>query len=408
MGSPPRHEQARQAATPALRGTPPVWLLVLVTFSGTLGMHVFVPALPAMATDLQTGPAAAQLTISLYILGLAFGQLIYGPLSDCFGRRPTLLVGLGLYTFAGAVALMAPAIELLIAARLAQALGGCAGLLLGRAIVRDTTQSGAAVRRLALINLITMLGPGLAPILGSSIVPAFGWRAIFILLTALGIFNLFATWFLLQETGQPSRRLSAATVTRAYLHLLGSIRFVGFAVSGGAATTSFYSFISAAPFILTHQLQRPLSEVSLYLGLLIVGIAVGNSLAGRLAGKWPTDRLMKAGSGMLIASSLTLLVAVLWWTPPAPLVGGLMFLYSVGAGLCSPTMSISAISVDPQLTGSASGLYGFTQMAIGALCAALSGLGPNPLLTVGIVLVVASALGRLALAGALRRTTGAS
>ena len=122
----------------------PLWLLTLITFSGTLAMHIFVPALSYAADDLQASASEMQLTISLYILGLAFGQLIYGPISDRFGRRPTLIAGLILYTLAGLAALFAPDAESLIAARLFQALGGCAGLVLGRAIVRDSRAAEAA------------------------------------------------------------------------------------------------------------------------------------------------------------------------------------------------------------------------------------------------------------------------
>src|SRR3954454_23593720 len=145
---------------------PPLWLLVLITLSGTLAMHMFVPALPSAAVDLGASVAAMQTTISLYILGLAFGQLVYGPLSDRFGRRPTLMLGLALYTAAGLAATLAPGVGALIAARLVQALGGCAGLVLGRAMVRDTAEAKDAVRRLALLTLMMMAGPGVAPLIG--------------------------------------------------------------------------------------------------------------------------------------------------------------------------------------------------------------------------------------------------
>ena len=142
----------------------PLWLLVMITLSGTLAMHMFVPALPDAARALHTNSAAVQATIGIYILGLAFGQLFYGPLSDALGRRPMLMVGLSLYLGAGIVAALAPNVETLVLARLFQALGGCAGLALGRAMVRDTTSADEAVRALALLNLIMMVGPPMAAI----------------------------------------------------------------------------------------------------------------------------------------------------------------------------------------------------------------------------------------------------
>jgi MFS transporter, DHA1 family, multidrug resistance protein len=128
----------------ATRLTVPLWLLGLFTFSGTVGMHIFVPALPAAAEDLRATPAALELTISLYILGLAVGQLVYGPASDRFGRRPALLAGLSIFTIASVAALFAPDVHTLVLARFFQALGGCSGLVLARAIIRDTSQAHEA------------------------------------------------------------------------------------------------------------------------------------------------------------------------------------------------------------------------------------------------------------------------
>ncbi|HEY9023657.1 MAG TPA: MFS transporter, partial [Burkholderiaceae bacterium] len=193
---------------PLVRRPVPLWLLVLVTFSGTLAMHMFVPALTVAAQSLQVDAATIRMTISVYIFGLAVGQLVYGPLSDVFGRRPTLLAGLALYTAGGFVSAIAPNVGVLVAARLVQAAGGCAGLLLGRAIVRDTAESNDAVRRLALMSLMTMVGPGLAPLVGGLLAGAFGWRAIFVLLTALGVLNFCVSWRLLPETGRPGGRIS--------------------------------------------------------------------------------------------------------------------------------------------------------------------------------------------------------
>src|SRR4051812_39978971 len=211
-----------------LKRKPALWLLVLITFTGTLAMHMFVPALPIAAQDLGASIAAMQMTISLYILGLAFGQLIYGPLSDCFGRRPILMVGLVLYTAAGVAAALAPGIHALIAARLFQALGGCAGLVLGRAMVRDISAPEAAARQLAVMNLIVVIGPALAPLFGGLLASSLGWRSIFLMLVALGATNILCAWRLLPETGQPSGMISVLSLGRDYKGLLGSRAFVGY------------------------------------------------------------------------------------------------------------------------------------------------------------------------------------
>lgn len=152
----------------------PLWLLVLVTLSGTMAMHIFVPALPVAGATLGAAPAGMQQTITLYVLGLALGQLVYGPLSDTLGRRPTLLVGLSLYLLGSVVALCAPTLEWLVGARLLQALGGAAGITLGRAIVRDTSAPARVTADLALLNLLTLVGPGLGPIVGAYLAERLG------------------------------------------------------------------------------------------------------------------------------------------------------------------------------------------------------------------------------------------
>jgi len=372
----------------------PLWLLVLITISGTLAMHMFVPALPDAARTFGASIAAMQMTISVYILGLAVGQLIYGPLSDGLGRRPMLIVGLSLYTVAGLAAALASGVQTLVAARLFQALGGCAGLALGRAIVRDRAQADEAVRDLALLNLMMMVGPGLAPLLGSGLTVAFGWRSIFLLLAALGGVTLLFTWRLLPETSRPTGNISVAALVRDYALLLRSPRFMGFALGGGCATTSIYAFIAAAPFILSSQLHRSLHEVGLYLGLLMVGMSLGNALTRHLIRKVSLERLLIAANLVSMASAMTLLVVTLIGALTVADVMGPMFLFALGAGASSPAALTKALGVDSTLIGSAAGLYGFTQMAVGALCTFAVGIGQNPALAAACVLTVAAVLGQ--------------
>jgi DHA1 family bicyclomycin/chloramphenicol resistance-like MFS transporter len=375
----------------------PLWLLVLVTISGTLAMHMFVPALPAAAATFGVGSAAMQTAISVYILGLAAGQLIYGPLSDGLGRRPMLLVGLGLYTLAGLAAALAPSAHVLVGARLFQALGGCAGLALGRAMVRDTSNSEDAVRDLALLNLMIMVGPGLAPLIGSLLADHFGWRSIFVLLAGVGAVTSLFAWRLLPETSRPSGQFSPRALLRDYRRLLRHRAFLGFALGGGCTTTSVYAFIAAAPFIFTTQLQRPLHEVGFYLGMLIIGMSLGNALTRRLVRTLDVERLLLTGNGLCLVCAAGFVGLVLAGELSVPLVIGLMFLYTLGAGLASPAALTKALSVDDHLIGSAAGAYGFTQMIIGAACTTAAGIGSNPALSAAAVLLAASCIGQLAL-----------
>lgn len=364
----------------------PLWLLTLITFSGTLAMHIFVPALPHAADDLGASIAAMQMTVGLYILGLAFGQLAYGPLSDRFGRRPVLMAGLALYAAAGLAAALAPSAQALIAARLFQALGGCAGLVLSRAIIRDLASPSEAARRLALLNLMATVGPGLAPLLGGAVTEMLGWRWIFVLLCALGLGNILLTWRLLPETGPGGTGVDARTLFRHYRQLFRTPAFLGFSIGGGCATTSMFAFVASAPFIFTAQLHRPSHEVGIYLALLVSGVWIGSMLVSRLVISVPMGKILVRGNYLGVAAAALLLAAALADQLSVPLVVASMFLYTVGVGVAAPVALTQAISVNPQVIGSASGLYGFTQFSVGAICTALAGIGPNPALATALVL----------------------
>jgi DHA1 family bicyclomycin/chloramphenicol resistance-like MFS transporter len=388
------------AATLARRA--PLWLLALITFSGTLAMHIFVPALPLAATDLGASAGSLQLTISFYIVGLAVGQLVYGPLSDRYGRRPVLMIGLALYTVAGLAAALAPDVHGLIAARLFQALGGCAGLVLGRAIVRDGATLAEAAKRLALMNLMVTVGPGLAPIAGSALAATTGWRSIFLVLGGLGILNILCAWRLLPETGGPAANHDAQTVLRHYRQLITSPAFLGYAIGGGCATTSMYAFISAAPFIFAHQLHRPSHEVGVYLAIVVLGLWLGSVAASRLAGRFPMALLLVRANLLSLTGAILFLACVLSGHLTVLATLGCMLMFTFGVGIAGPTALAEAISVNPHVVGSASGVYGFTQMMVGAICTSLASVGSSPALASALVLAAAGLLAQAAFWVAVR------
>ncbi|HVX77725.1 MAG TPA: multidrug effflux MFS transporter [Bradyrhizobium sp.] len=383
-----------------LRPRAPLWLLASVTFSGTLAMHIFVPALPLAATDLAASPGAMQLTISVYILGLAIGQLLYGPLSDRFGRRPVLLVGLLLYSVAGLISALAPDVRVLVAARLFQAIGGCSGLVLGRAIVRDGVNVDEATRRLAIVSLIVNVGPGLAPLIGAELGAYLGWRSIFFALTALGVINFLITWHLLPETGLKHsghhEARKASELWSNFRQLITSRAFLGYAIGGGCATTSMYAFISAAPFIFTEQLHQPNRDVGIYLAVIVGALWFGSVVASRVAGRVAVNRQMIGGNLLSVGGAFIFLGAVLFGILNIPITVGSMILFTFGVGVSSPPALAEAMSVNPKVIGSASGVYGFTQMTVGAICTSAASLGPTPALGSAVVLAVAGALAQFA------------
>lgn len=382
--------------------TAPLWLLTLITFSGTFAMHIFVPALPEAARALGASIGEMQMTMSVYIFGLAAGQLAYGPLSDRYGRRPVLIAGLVLYAIAGLGASFVGDVHHLIVARLLQALGGCAGMVVGRTIVRDTTAPQESARRLATMNLMVALGPGAAPLIGGALATAFGWRSIFYGLSLLGIVNvLFAIW-LLPETRPATAGTQASSLARNYGKLLVTPAFLGFAIGGGCATTSMYAFLSVSPFIFAHQLGRPDYEVGIYPAILVAGLWLGTVAATRLIPRVPIDKLAVGANIVSVLAALIFLAAVLSHHLTVLSAIGPMFVFGMGAGIASPAALTQAISVNPQVIGSASGLYGFSQMGVGAICTALVGLGSDPALAAAIILATAGVIGQISFWIALR------
>jgi MFS transporter, DHA1 family, multidrug resistance protein len=382
----------------------PFSLIVAITACGTLGMHLIIPALPETARALNVSPGAIQLTITLYLIGLAIGQLIYGPISDRFGRRPVLIAGLGLFTLAGIATAAAPGVLTLVVARVLQSIGACSGLVLGRAIVRDLAPPDRAAAQLAMLTLVMSAAPAIAPVLGGYATAWIGWRAAFALLAIVGAATLVLAVLLPPETN----RLQSGT--RASL-LVGSLRlfrsraFCGYVLGGACTTTSFYAFMAASPFILIDLLHQPTERVGLYYLLLMAGVAAGSLLANRIAGRIRVRVALRLANSFAIAGAALFMLADLTGMLNVVTVIAPVVLFMVGAGMASPFALSGAVSVNPHAIGAASGLYGFTQMAYGALCTVIVEVWrPGSVLTVAAVLLGSALLGQAALSLAVQRT----
>lgn len=397
---------------PLLRRRPkaPFILLVAMTACGTLGMHVIIPALPATARALGMSVGSAQLTITLYLVGLAAGQLVYGPISDRFGRRPVMLAGLSLFTAASVVTALAPNATVLIVARIVQSIGGCAGLVLGRAAVRDGASADKAAGQLALLTLVMALVPSVAPVIGGYVTTWFNWRASYVLLTLFGGATLLACLLLMPETMTPTGG-SHRSMATAYVRLLRSPRFRGYAVGGACSTTAFYGFMSASPFIFEGLLHQPTERIGLYYLFLMGGVTLGSFGANRVAGRLAVPSALRIANSLGIAgAALFALADVTGYLSVATVVAPVS-LFMVGAGMASPFALTGSVSVNPRMIGAASGLYGFVQMMYGMLCTVVvETWHPGAVYPVATVLLGSALLGQVALSGAIRaeRTHAAS
>jgi DHA1 family bicyclomycin/chloramphenicol resistance-like MFS transporter len=391
-------------STPPFRGRAraPFLLLVAMTACGTLGMHIIIPALPATARALGMSIGTSQLTITLYLIGLAIGQLLYGPISDRFGRRPVLLGGLSLFTAASIATAFAPSASVLIGARILQSLGGCAGLVLGRAAVRDGATADKAAGQLALLTLVMAMVPAIAPAIGGYLTAYFDWRASYVLLALFGASTLLACALVMPETLSDPGTTRRSMLT-AYVRLLRSRRFLGFAIGGACSTTAFYAFMSASPFIFEMQLHEPTQRVGLYYLLLMLGVAAGSFGANRVAGRVSIQKALRIANGLGILGAALFALADAGNLLSVVTVVAPVSLFMVGAGMASPFALAGSVSVNPQAIGAASGMYGFIQMGYGMLCTVVvETWHPGAVYPVATVLLGSALLGQAAMSIAVR------
>jgi DHA1 family bicyclomycin/chloramphenicol resistance-like MFS transporter len=381
----------------------PFSLLVAMAACGTLGMHVIVPALPATARALGMSISTAQLTITLYLVGLAAGQLLYGPVSDRYGRRPVLLVGLTLFTAASIATVLAPTGGILIGARILQSIGGCAGLVLGRAAVRDSATPDKAAGQLALLGLVLALIPAIAPAIGGYVTAYVSWRGAYALLAVFGGLTLLACAVLLPETLAPQTVSHRGSMAASYARLLRSAGFLGYSLGGACSTTAFYGFMSASPFIFERHLHQPTQSIGIFYVFLMGGVALGSVMANRIARLVSLMTALRIANALGIAGGALFALADATDTLTVATVVAPVTLFMVGVGLASPFALAGAVSVNPGAIGAASGLYGFIQMGYGMLCTVVvETWSPGAVYPVVAVLLGSAILGQLAMMVAAR------
>ena len=260
-------------------------LLVALMVTSQVAITIFLPSLPSMAGDLGTSQALVQMTVSAYLGAFAIAQLVVGPISDAIGRRKPLIAGLILFTLGSIACAAAPTIDILIGARMAQAIGGCACLVVGRAIVRDTTDGAAATRAMAYLGMSLAVAPMLAPLLGGQLETAFGWQSNFLFTALLGGLTLIATIQTLEETlPMEARRLTnTGALARTYLRLSMMGKFMGYSFCTAAMGAAFQAFLAGAPFALIVVMDVPPEQLGYFIMAVPIGYIIGNYISSRMA-----------------------------------------------------------------------------------------------------------------------------
>lgn len=356
---------AESAGRPAL---PPLWLLVTMMFAGQLAVTIFLPSLPSMEAALGTSQAAIKLTISAYLGAFALAQLVVGPLSDRYGRKRPLLIGMALFTVASFVCAAAPTAEVLIGARVAQAIGACAGIVITRAIIRDTTEGASATRALAYMGMALGAGPAMAPLIGGQIEHWLDWRASFYATAIMGMIVFAAALATLRETLPPeARRVTGGrTLALTYVRLLRMPVYMGYSMGTGVLSAAFQAFLAGAPFVLITLKGVPPELLGFYTLPVPVAFIITNGLAGWLSRRLRRHTVIWIGYACSLSGTFALVALSLLGldTPNAMLVP--LFVYSAGAGFLLPNCLAGALeAVEPPVAGSASALGGFIQMGSG-------------------------------------------
>lgn len=372
---------------------------------GPFGMHVLLPALPAIAVDLAQPAATVQLLISLSLVAIAFGNLIVAPLSDRFGRKAVIVAGLWLFLAGSLAGLFATSIKVLIAARIVQAFGGGAAMAVGRAAITDFYGVGRSANALATVATAVLVVPMFAPILGGFTVEWIGWRAAFALALALGGAVLYFAVSRMAETHAGARSAGPSLQTFAsYRRLLGSseyLRYVGF---GSCMMGAVTVFVTSAPYVAINVLGVTPSNYGLLFFLPAFAGFAGFFYTARMAHRIGGPRMMRIGAVLSCTGAAALVGATLAGATNPLMLFLPGMLVSGGNALSAPNSISGAITSTPDMAGAASGLLGFAQLLVGAvatqLVAVFANQTPYPLVTAIAVL----SLGALAMFARLSRT----
>lgn len=349
-------------------------LLALLAAMGPLSIDTYLPSMPAIAADFDTVSSLVQQSVSAYFFGLATGQIICGPFSDRFGRRPVLFAGLGLYLLATLVCILAPTIGVLIGGRALQGLGASATTAAGRAVIRDVWSGNQAARAMSFVILVMTFAPLIAPLLGGQIVAYFGWRAVFWVMAGFGALLVILVQFRLSETNGPERRagVSISNYFLAYGHVLGNGRAWGYLLTGGLSFATLFAYITGSPFVYIELFGVDPEYFGFFFGLNVIGLAFGNWLNSRYVVRFGYLRLLGIGTATSGVGVLAFLLSTLMIKEGFIAVVVTLFIAVSPVSMIGANAMAGLLDHYPNNAGAASALFGVHQYGLGALAGVLT------------------------------------
>ncbi|NRB38436.1 MAG: multidrug effflux MFS transporter [Pseudomonadales bacterium] len=381
--------------------TPPVpagliYILAGIVALGPLSVDLYLPAMPSMVLFFDTQLSQVQLTLSSYLLGFALFHLVCGPLSDRYGRKPVLLVGLSLYVVMSAFCAMAETIEELIIFRFLQAMGACCAPTLGRAIVRDVYPPQDSVKALAYVSSLMALAPVLAPTIGGVLVRFGDWRLTFWALVVAGLAAILLTCLGVKESLPERQTLHPKNIMANFYALLSSRIYMGNVLTAACLYAGAFAFLSGASFILIDFMHVKAEFFGLYFMVIVAGYVAGNLFTAKLAYAWPVKNVFKLGIAVAtIPSFLMVIFCLLQWYHPLLIVTPVLFV-TMGIGLVLPQAMGLALRPFAHMAATASAMMGFLQMMVASIAGLLVGLfltaEPLPMALVILATGLASAL----------------
>ncbi len=351
-------------------------VLGLLTAVGPFAIDMYLPALPAIAADFDTTAAGAQSTLVGYFLAVALCQIVYGPISDSFGRKPPLYFGMALYAIGALGCSIAPTIGWLVAARFVQGMGACAGMVIPRAIVRDLHNGPEAARLMALMMLVFSVSPILAPLFGSLVTQVTTWRWIFVATSLIGFLGLALNAFLLAETRPPEKRLPfhIGSIARNYGALFRDRHFLGVVLIGAFGMSSFFAFLSSSSFIYINHFGLTPTQFGIAFAVNAIAFIGAAQLTHRIARRFGLRRMVMGGLTYYLATTWLLVLATLAGVDNIFFLIAALFVSAAGMGLVVPSVAVLALEHHGLRAGSASALLGTIQLTTAAAVIGIVGL----------------------------------